>query len=202
MAASLRRGIRPGGVVRALGRLALLTSFAFAAGLLIGVLAEEPELLARYLRGEGVAVALAPAEAMATAKATAIEGSPPKAQTPVVDVARKAVMEARSNEESESNLPRVAAAAVVGTSADSQQDRLWTIQVGAFSDEEAAARLVVGLGAKGYPTRLLASSDGSRRWRVRVQPIRGEAKAREIAGRLKRVERLPTWVLPMEGRVR
>lgn len=199
MAASLRRGIRPGGVVRALGRLALLTSFAFAAGLLIGVLAEEPELLARYLRGEGVAVA--PAEAMATAKATAIEGSPPKAQTPVVDVARRAVMEARSNEESESDLPMVAAAAV-GTPADAQQDRLWTIQVGAFSDEEAAARLVVGLGAKGYPTRLLPSSDGSRRWRVRVQPIRGEAKAREIAGRLKRVERLPTWVLPMEGRVR
>jgi len=201
VAASLRRGIRPGGVVRALGRLALLTSFAFAAGLLIGVLAEEPELLARYLRGEGVAVALAPAEAMATAKATAIEGSPPKAQTPVVDVARRAVMEARSNEESESDLPMVAAAAV-GTPADAQQDRLWTIQVGAFSDEEAAARLVVGLGAKGYPTRLLPSSDGSRRWRVRVQPIRGEAKAREIAGRLKRVERLPTWVLPMEGRVR
>lgn len=179
----------------------MLTSFAFAAGLLIGVLAEEPELLARYLRGEGVAVALAPAEAMATAKATAIEGSPPKAQTPVVDVARRAVMEARSNEESESDLPMVAAAAV-GTPADAQQDRLWTIQVGAFSDEEAAARLVVGLGAKGYPTRLLPSSDGSRRWRVRVQPIRGEAKAREIAGRLKRVERLPTWVLPMEGRVR
>jgi len=29
--------------------------------------------------------------------------------------------------------------------------------------------------------------------------VRGEAKAQEMAMRLKLAERLPTWVLPMEG---
>lgn len=48
----------PGLVLRAVGRLALLVSLGFAAGLVIGVALEEPKLLLGHLRGEGDSVRL------------------------------------------------------------------------------------------------------------------------------------------------
>ena len=197
MAISRGHGLRPGGVVRALGRLVLLIGFGFAAGLLIGVLSEEPELLTSHLRGEGEAIVLTrnvedgvPAE-----PAISEHGSPR------VDVERDAVMETRPEEMPDSQLP-VVAAPLTPRRADSNHDRQWAIQVGAFSDEATATKLADGLDSKGYPTELLPASGASQRWRVRVQPVRGEANAKEMADRLKRVERLPTWVLPMEERPR
>jgi cell division protein FtsN len=179
----------------------LLIGFGFVAGLMIGVLSEEPELLAGHLRGEGEAILLAPTEEP-IAEAGAPAG-PALSEQGIQDIAaeRKVVMESRPEEIPQESLP-VVAAQPVAPRADSNQDRLWAIQVGAFSDEASAARLADGLVAKGYPTELLAASGESKRWRVRVQPLSGEAKAKEIAIRLKRVERLPTWVLPMEGRPR
>lgn len=157
--------LRPGGVVRALGRLVLLIGFGFSTGLLIGILLEEPELLAGHLRGESETILL------------------PSAGGDRAPVA---------------SLPVVAAPPAVQI-ASSAQGRQWAIQVGAFSDQASASRLAEDLGEKGYPTELLAASGDSQRWRVRVQPVRGKASANEIAARLKRIERLPTWVLPMEG---
>ena len=58
MAAPRGRGLRPGGVVRALGRLVLLVAVGFGVGLVFGLVTEEPELLARHLRGETESVAL------------------------------------------------------------------------------------------------------------------------------------------------
>ena len=194
MVASRGRGLRPGGVVRALGRLILLVGLGFSVGLLIGVLAEEPELLVRHLRGEGESLVLLATE----------EDRSPAGQR-VSD--RKARIETGSEASGDPGLPIVSAPPAPPTSPKSQtsrlaeagSDRFWAIQVGAFSDEASAARLAEGLGAKGYPTELLAASGNSQRWRVRVQPVRGEAKAQEMAMRLKLAERLPTWVLPMEG---
>lgn len=198
------RGLRPGGVVRALGRLALLIVFGFGAGLLIGVLSEEPELLAGHLRGESEAVLLAPAPAMPKAVDSSSEG---------VRGEHPPTREARVEDQSQQRLPQVAAPAAMRASEVStatphtretpvlrgDRSRAWAIQVGAFSNEGAAQRLSQALGAKGYPTQLLSASGDSGRWRVRVQPVQGEAKAREMAAKLKRVERLPTWVLPIEG---
>lgn len=197
MAPSRGRGLRPGGVVRALGRLVLLIGFGFAAGLFIGVLSEEPELLAGHLRGEGEAILLAP-----TGEDTMPAGPAfsERESRRVVDE-RKAVMQIRSEEKPDSQLP-VVAAPRAAQHASSDPRRLWAIQVGAFSDQASARRLAEDLGEKGYPTKLLAAGGQSQRWRVRVQPVRGEASANEIAARLKRVERLPTWVLPMEGSLR
>lgn len=197
MTASRGRGLRPGGVVRSLGRLSLLIGFGFVAGLLIGVLSEEPELLAGHLRGEGEAIVLTPAE---VAEMPAGQVSPePQVEQAIVE--RTVVMEKRPEEMPKPNLPAIAAERPVRL-ADSKEDRSWAIQVGAFADEASAARLAENLAEKGYPTELLAASGSAQRWRVRVQPLPGEAKAKEIAVRLKRVEQLPTWVLPMEGRAR
>ena len=199
MAVSRGRGLRPGGVVRALGRLSLLIGFGFAAGLTIGVLSEEPELLAGNLRGEGEAVVLAPTEGP-IAESDAAAGKVLSEQV-VEQVAeeREAVMETRPEEVSRESPPAVPARPPPPR-ADSNQDRFWAIQVGAFADEASAARLADGLVAKGYPAELLAAGGESKRWRVRVQPLSDEEKAKEIAIRLKRVERLPTWVIPVEGR--
>jgi cell division septation protein DedD len=41
--------------------------------------------------------------------------------------------------------------------------------------------------------------DEDDRWRVRVGPIAGRQEAEELALRLKRQDRLPTWVLPEPG---
>lgn len=90
---------------------------------------------------------------------------------------------------------RVAAAAAVPPAND---ERRFAVQVGAFSDESAARRLVDSLESKRYPAAMLPSTGSDRRWRVRVQPLRGEDNAREVANRLKREEGLPTWVVPLE----
>jgi cell division septation protein DedD len=199
MAVSRGRGLRPGGVVRALGRLSLLIGFGFAAGLTIGVLSEEPELLAGHLRGEGEAIVLAPTDGP-IAESDAAAGKVLSEQiVEQVAAEREAVMETRPEEVPRESLPVVAAQPVTPR-ADSNQDRFWAIQVGAFADEASAARLADGLVAKGYPAELLPAGGESKRWRVRVQPLSDEEKAKEIAIRLKRVERLPTWVIPVEGR--
>jgi cell division protein FtsN len=179
----------------------LLIGFGFAAGLTIGVLSEEPELLAGHLRGEGEAIVLAPPEEL-VAESGAVAGQTVSEQV-VEQVAaeREAVMETRPEEIPTESLPVVAARPVTPRAA-SNQDRFWAIQVGAFADEASAARLADGLVAKGYPTEVLAAGGESKRWRVRVQPLSDEEKAKEIAIRLKRVEQLPTWVLPVEGRPR
>ena len=75
----------------------------------------------------------------------------------------------------------------------------WAIQVGAFAEEEAARRLMKTLETKGYPVVLLPSDAASARWRVRVQPLRGEEQARGLASRLKGEEGLPTWVMSLEA---
>lgn len=199
MAVSRGRGLRPGGVVRALGRLSLLIGFGFAAGLTIGVLSEEPELLAGHLRGEGEAIVLAPPEeAVAESGATEGQGLPEQVVEEVA-AEREAVMETRPEEIPSESLPVVAARPVT-TGDDLNQDRFWAIQVGAFADEASAARLADALVAKGYPAELLAEGGEPKRWRVRVQPLSDEEKAKEIAIRLKSAEGLPTWVLPVEGR--
>ena len=59
MAAPGGAKIRPGGVLRAAGRLVLLVGLGFGAGVLIGVVSEEPRLLVGHLRGEGESVSLA-----------------------------------------------------------------------------------------------------------------------------------------------
>lgn len=196
MSSASGRGLRPGGVVRALGRLTLLVVFGFGAGLLIGVLSEEPELLAGHLRGESEPVQLASAKSVTAdsdLEVVADEDGPIPAD--------------RTDDGSARRLPQVAAQraaeapAVVPAAPVSQRERSrrWAIQVGAFSDQRAAQKLSQALGAKGYPTQVLSAAGSSGRWRVRVQPVQGEAEARKMAAKLKRVERLPTWVLPLEG---
>ena len=197
MAAPRGRGLRPGGVVRAMWRLLVLVAIGFSVGLLFGVVTEEPELLAGHLRGESQSVALdvTPDRSVLETRQTVSADELPAVASP------RSVPQAS---------PSVAVAPAVGSAgrATAVSDSVmqvtrapsgWSIQVGAFSQQAAATRLAEGLRAR-YPVEVLPASGKAGRWRVRVQPIRSEARARQMAERLKRDERLPTWVTPMEGR--
>ncbi|MAG32081.1 MAG: hypothetical protein CL908_14455 [Deltaproteobacteria bacterium] len=203
------RGLRPGGVVRAFGRLALLVGVGFGAGLLIGIVSEEPELLAGHLRGDGESVSLS---SQGTEEIDREEDVTAPASQPAAD-GRSLAAQAVVEPDRARPLPAVAAPAGArarvpdtpvassagGVARASRLERRWAVQVGAFSDRGTAARLAEGLGEKGYPVELVPADGKQRRWRVRVQPVRGELEARAMAERLKRKERLPTWVLPMEA---
>ncbi|MCB9723752.1 MAG: SPOR domain-containing protein [Spirochaetaceae bacterium] len=243
------RSARSGGALRTTGRLVMLVGWGFAAGLVIGVLSEEPELLAGHLRGDGESVVLAPptepvgeadpggagsavevdlaARAAVEAPAVARAGEEPAgAQARVERVVTTAAAESRPAPPPAGAEPRVDARALAMRASDElERERPaaqpvaaaaparaavsappprgasgWAIQVGAFSDEAVARKLVDGLRGKGFPTELVPAEGRKERWRVRVQPVAGEREARAMAERLKRDERLPTWVLPLEAR--
>lgn len=236
MAAPRGGGLRPGGVVRAIGRLVLLVALGFGAGLLIGIFAEEPDLLLGHLRGESVSVTLA-SEAQEAEGQGALMGEEGRRvirdepiagplpgdlvgdkgseadREPATLETRRAALAEVTVQDVAASLPVVAAAraperpAVAreapeesGTSSPAPPAGHWAIQVGAFSEESAADQLVESLAEKGYPVELIPATNRTKRWRVRLQPIEGESRARELAERLKREERLPTWVVRMEAR--
>ena len=70
----------------------------------------------------------------------------------------------------------------------------FSIQVGAFGDPELAASLADHLRSTGYPVQILEPLDDDR-WRVRVGPLEERSRAESLAYRLKRENRLPTWIL-------
>ena len=198
------RGLRPGSIVRSAGRLVLLVGLGFGAGLVIGVLSEEPTLLAGHLRGESESVGLeARARPEPTEETSEVAGGPVQAR-------RLALLEGRpSGATEEGPAPEVAAAPrdeperlpTAARAADAAVPGAgrWAIQVGAFSDSKSATGLATGLRSKGYPVELIPATEDSRRWRVRVQPVEGRARAEGLADRLKREERLPTWLISLEA---
>jgi DedD protein len=74
------------------------------------------------------------------------------------------------------------------------------IQVGAFADNKAAERLATSLRGRGYSAYVTPGArSGTSRWRVRVGPLPDRAAADKMAAKLKRDEKLPTWVLDEDG---
>lgn len=223
MAAPRGRGPRLGRLLRALVRFAFLVILGFGVGLAIGLVTEEPGMLYEHLSGENESVDLAERKRILEVP-NPPNASPNEAVAPdgsdVGPIAER-IASAPSTGTQESrlalkrepgaaaDLPRVAAplpkekaraAPIAGSGppASAGSGEQWAIQVGAFSEEQSARRLVATLEAKNYPVAVLPSTDSSQRWRVRVQPIRGEERARDMADQLKRDERLPTWLIPLE----
>lgn len=174
-------------------------------------------------RGEspaaGASVAAAPANRESAVYASAATGiEPPRQDTRPRPVAREEAAEpprppvaaARPSARGESlrpapsapvpsrAVPVSASAAASGAGAASGGEPAWSIQVGAFSEQGTADRVAASLKDR-YPVTVLPANSKGGRWRVRVQPIAGEDRAREIADRLKRDEQLPTWVTRMEA---
>jgi cell division septation protein DedD len=138
-----------------------------------GALEAAPEAeLAVPARAEATAVA------PAAAVAPKLPSAPPKLPSAAPKAAAPAPRPARA-------LPAAAAKAPAAGS--------FSIQVGAFSSERAARELAGELGKHGYTAYLMDEGNGAR-WKVRVGPIRSRSEAEEVSSRLKREQRLPTWI--------
>jgi len=212
MAESRIRNAFSRSTILTVGRLLAFISVGFAVGLLIGVVSEEPELLAGHLRGDTDTVELDAALAARPdddeiAAAAALAARVTKSESGLaVDE-----LEARHDDAPTLMLPDVGAGPANGASEEGGFPVLepaatapvgsenWAIQVGAFGDSPSAQTLADRLEGKGYPIEILPASAESNRWRVRVQPIDGESSARATAEKIEREERLPTWVIRLEG---
>ena len=169
------------------GGLALIIA-GFSSGVLLGVVAEEPQLVTGHLAGRGESVPWTIVEEDAAPEADSSRG------TVVADVALSIedvpVPPAPVAPKPRRALPSVAARPPSG----------FAIQVGAFSTSEAARAMVAKLAAKGYKGYVAAGAaarDG--RWRVRIGPFGTRDAADRQAAVIKQEQQLPTWVLSEEG---
>jgi cell division protein FtsN len=183
----------PGGRLGTLIALAALATAGFTVGAVAGIVWEEPRLVLAYLSGDTTEITwstegIAAADPEAAARAVAPE--PPasaSAAAPLPEAARVAAAIA------EPSPPPPVAAPPPAT------ERL-AIQVGAFARSESAEELANRLTQGGFPAYVTpGASAGDARWRVRVGPVQGRAEADRIALRLKREQKLPTWVLAEDG---
>jgi cell division septation protein DedD len=72
----------------------------------------------------------------------------------------------------------------------------FSVQVGAFADRASADKLVSKLKGRGYQSYVKADSEGgAKRYRVRVGPVPARERAEELAAKLAKGEKLPTWIL-------
>lgn len=199
----------------ALVGMLLLVGAGFGLGLAVGAVWEAPELLAGFFAGRSeevelrVATAPAPEEAApppvaalpevlrepASRAAASVASGPPDVAPP--STARPEPAPEPAPPPRARAAPEPAAPAPVAAAPPRDG---FSVQVGAFSDRNHAARLSEGLREKGFPVYLVpGESAGDAAWRVRVGPFGSRGQANTIAGRLKTQERLPTWVLREEG---
>ena len=164
-----------------LAQLLLLIAAGFVAGTVVGVVWQDPGLVFAYFTGETEDVAW-------TASATKGQaaGVPGAEVQGAVD--RPVDPQIRREQKRAATLaPPAVAAAPVGNVA---------VQVGAFGTSQAAERLANSLRSKGFPVYVSPGTKaGDVRWRVRVGPLANRKEAEGTAARLKKVEKLPTWIL-------
>jgi len=172
----------------ALVGLVFLVFAGFGVGMVAGVVWEDPGLIFAYLAGETEEVAWdGSTDAASDVAARAPEPEP----EPLVDpqLRRNAAIEAAAVPlvEPARPAPPPVAAAPAGKLA---------VQVGAFESSEAAERLAKSLEGKGFPVYVSPGTKaGNARWRVRVGPLATREEAEATAERLKKSQKLPTWIL-------
>jgi cell division septation protein DedD len=195
-----RKSARRGWFGALLG-LGVLAAASFLVGALAGFVWKEPGLLVAYLRGETTEVAWSTASAgiepaelpqVAAAPEPEAEAAPETSEPPVSETPRQVAPErarklaAAPPQPAPPKRPPPAAAAPKASIA---------VQVGAFSERAAADRLRGRLDQAGFPAYLSPGAVSGQPWRVRVGPYATRVEADQIASRLKRDQKLPTWVL-------
>jgi cell division septation protein DedD len=185
------RGRAQGGAVAWLGTLvvgSILIGAGFGAGVLLGVLTEEPSVLAS-LWGAGERVALA------------------RTASPVEPTGAAGPARPRSSKDAPA-VPQRAAHTALGAASPPAQSPLpavgtppsgFAVQVGAFSTADAARAMEAKLEAAGYDGFVAAgAASRDRRWRVRVGPFADRNEADRAAARLEEREGLSTWIVSLD----
>jgi cell division septation protein DedD len=160
--------------------LVVLIVAGFSLGMLAGIVWEEPDLVFAYFAGDTEEVAWrggaeAPSD-VDVAAATADEPVDPQIRR-----------EREQQRTTPSATPPPVAAAPKGRLA---------VQVGAFGSSAKAESLANSLRSKGFSVYVSPGAKaGESRWRVRVGPLATREEAERVADKLKRREKLPTWIL-------
>ena len=182
----------PGWLATAGGAL-LLVALGFGVGIVAGTAYQEPELVVDHLAGRSTDVVLEPERELREAPDVA-------APAPAVAAALgEGALEARTalRRPAAASAPaperRAAVAPAPVPAAETARSEGFSIQVGAFSSEKAARQLADALGRQGYTTYLMDEGHGAR-WKVRVGPLGTRSEAEAISAKLKREQRLPTWI--------
>jgi cell division septation protein DedD len=160
----------PGWIATIAGALLLVVA-GFGVGLVAGAAYEEPALVVDHLTGKTTEVPL-------------------PEQAPRV---REEVRDAGEGDAA----PRRAATPPVSSAPPSGG---FAVQVGAFATASAADALAMELRKLGHPAYVADEGGNGARYKVRVGPIVSRADADALADQLKRVQRLPTWVLARDAR--
>jgi len=185
----------------------LLVVMGFVLGIVAGAVWEERQLIANHLLGTGEHITLAEAETEATPQGSqrapldlgggrqeeASTSAPPSIAEKSVD--ERVVASPRKAPATTGSVPVPAVSAA-------PPEGQYLIQVGAFVDSAPAEQLAAQLRKKGYSVSLSQQALGGKgdgRWRVRVGPTATRAEAEFLATKLKREERLPTWILSHES---
>ena len=171
----------------ALMALCVLALSSFVAGMLGGIAWEQPRLLVAYVVGDTTEIEwLGESQALSD-----VASGPGGTQVAIPEV--PALEEAP--EEPVPEVPAVSASPRPRGPVAEPKSRI-AIQVGAFESSDAAERLVRELRSREYTAYVVAGSAEDRpRWRVRVGPVSNRKDAATMAERLKREERLPTWIM-------
>jgi len=176
----------------ALVGIVFLIVAGFGVGMVAGVVWEDPGLIFAYVTGETEEVAW-DGSSDAAPDVAARASEPERLVDP--QLRRTAAIESTATEpaappspvEPEPSAPPAVAAAPTGKVA---------VQVGAFESSEAAERLAESLKGRGYPVYVSPGAKaGNSRWRVRVGPLATREEAEATAARLKKSQKLPTWIL-------
>ena len=153
----------------------------FLIGLVVGVVSEEPELVAGHVAG----------------RSTEIDWTAPSPDGELGPQAGAWLGDEDAGAgQGEWAMPAVASAPPPMSEKAGGQD--FVIQVGAFADGVTARALAQRLRQGGYPVLIMEPANDDR-WRVRVGPLPARGEADQVAVRLKSEEQLPTWVLRHTG---
>jgi cell division septation protein DedD len=137
----------------------------------------------------------APAPPVVVDRNGAVFAGPPPEKPMVVDSSSRRFTSTLAKEPQRSE-----PAPVAGKAGSSSSARRFAIQVGAFAKSESAEGLAQRLSGRGYDAYVTpGAGKGNARWRVRVGPVQGKSSAEALASKLKKNEKLPTWILDEGG---
>ena len=196
----------PSWLATAVGVIVLIGG-GLALGLVVGLVAREPDLVAGHLAGRSQEVIWDDTAGVRERRRSPVapEDAEPSRRSVGMGprVAGDAVHEAALPDVAAAPLARVdppkrADASAPASFAGKGEAGGYAVQVGAFSDQQTAWRLARGLAEKGFRSYVVEPIQ-DHRWRVRVGKVAGKPEAENLARRLKREQHLPTWVLTERG---
>ena len=178
---------------------AAVVTAGFALGIFAGIVWEEPGLVLAYLTGGTERIEWGadpdPDEAVADREPPQ---TPSVAAAPPPGLRDSPVVPAPRRERTETvGISRAAKPADPPTTEEVAAPRAagFAVQVGAFSDRQAADGLADSLRRDGYSVYLSRGEGEAGAWRVRVGPLPSREDAERTGHRLKSDHKLPTWVL-------